>query len=616
MDVLITGGTGFIGSRLALACLRRGDRVRVLGQTNTAAEGQNAAELEAAGGQITLGSVLETASIERALRDADVVYHLAACQHEANVPDRRFWDVNVTGTRNVLEASVKARVRRFVHGSTIGVYRASRNEITRDDSPLEPGHIYGRTKLEAERDVRDYMGRLPAVIIRIPETYGPADRRLLKLFRSVEKGRNVMVGAGTNLHHPIYIDDLIEVLFAAATRSEAVGKTFVVAGPKAITTREMVEAIGRELGRKGFSLTVPFGPLWLAALAMERTLGPLGIQPPLHRRRMNFFALSFAFAGEDAREALGFTPRVSFEEGVRRTADWYRSAGLLPSDGPLTHAFAAAPARFSAGADGAGGGGTSRDAASRDAASRDAPRKLSARTEPFDSFWEAPADVEKGYASFGQFYSRNYLARVPQDRSARILVVSCGPGYFVHMLAERGYVNVLGIDSFPSKIDVAKRHGLNCRTAEAFRFLEESRDSFDLIFCEQELNHLTKDEMVDFLNLCRSRLSDGGRIIVHGLNGANPLTGPDAAAQNFDHFNTFTEYSLRQVLEYCGFRSVRVFPLNLYVFYKNPMNYAAWAAAAFLSLVFRVVFVLYGKTNKIWTKKLAAVGTRRVTSDA
>jgi nucleoside-diphosphate-sugar epimerase/SAM-dependent methyltransferase len=606
MNVLITGGTGFIGSRLALACLRRGDRVGVLGQTNTAAEGQNAAELEAAGGRITLGSVLDAASIERALRDVNVVYHLAACQHEANVPDQRFWDVNVTGTRNVLEASVKAGVRRFVHGSTIGVYRASKNEITRDDSPLEPGHIYGRTKLEGEKAVRDYMGRLPAVVIRIPETYGPADRRLLKLFKSVEKGRNVMVGAGSNLHHPIYVDDLIEVLVAAATRPEAAGKTFVVAGPKAITTREMVEAIGRELGKKGSSLTVPFGPMWLAALAMELTLRPLGIQPPLHRRRMNFFALSFAFSCDQARRELGFTPRVSFEEGVRRTADWYRGAALLPSDGPLTHAFEAAPARFGAGIEGADGG----------EAPRGSPRKLSARTEPFDSFWEAPADVEKGYASFGQFYSRNYLVHVPQDRNARILVVSCGPGYFVNMLNERGYVHVLGIDSFPSKVEVAERHGLNCRTAEAFRFLEESRDSFDLIFCEQELNHLTKDEMVDFLNLCRARLSDGGRIIVHGLNGANPLTGPDAAAQNFDHFNTFTEYSLRQVLEYCGFRSVRVFPLNLYVFYKNPMNYAAWAVASFLALVFRVIFILYGKTNKIWTKKLAAVGTRRVLSDA
>ncbi len=589
MHILITGGTGFIGSRLALACLGRGDNVTVLGQTNTPAETENAKEIKAAGGTIRLCSVLDRTEIESAMQSVDIVYHLAACQHEANVPDQRFWDVNVTGTRNMLDAAVKAGAKRFIHGSTIGVYRADKNEITRDDSPLEPGNIYGRTKLEGEKVVRECRDKIPAVIIRIPETYGPGDRRLVKLFKTIHKDRSFLVGGGRNLHHLIYIDDLIDVFFESTTSDEAVGETFVVAGEKALTTREMMTTIGHELGRKGWRVTIPFAPLYLLATVMELVMKPLRIQPPLHRRRMNFFILNFSFACNDAWRVLRFRPGIDFAEGVKRTAEWYREKGLIPSDGPQTHAFVAAPEQ-------AGG---------------NVPEHpLSAWTEPFDSFWEAPDDIDKGYASFGQFYRCNYLEKVPHDKGSKILVISCGPGYFVHMLSEQGYTNVLGIDSFPSKVAHAEARGLNCRVAQAVPFLEESLEEYDLIFCEQELNHLTKEEIVDFMRLVVARLTPGGRIIVHGLNAANPLTGQEAGYQNFDHFNMFTEYSLRQVMEYVGLARIRVFPLNLYVFYKNPMNYVAWAVAMLFSVFFRAAFILYGKSNKIWTKKLAAVGTK------
>ncbi|MCB0140428.1 MAG: hypothetical protein KDE50_11015, partial [Caldilineaceae bacterium] len=120
-------------------------------------------------------------------------------------------------------------------------------------------------------------------------------------------------------------------------------------------------------------------------------------------------------------------------------------------------------------------------------------------------------------------------------------------------------------------------------------------------------NHLTKEEMVAFLRLCWGKMNAGGTLIVHGLNGANPLTGSDAAAQNFDHYNTFTEYTLQQVLEYTGFEKVRIIPLNLYVFYENPLNYVGLAIMTTLSLLFRIGFMLYGKKNKNFTKKIGGV---------
>ena len=233
--------------------------------------------------------------------------------------------------------------------------------------------------------------------------------------------------------------------------------------------------------------------------------------------------------------------------------------------------------------------------------------ELTAKIEPFDSFWEGPENVEKGYASFRQFYRCNYLKYMPVDKGSETLVISCGPGYFVNMLNRDGYTRVTGIDSFPEKVKFAKAKNLNCLDREAFPFLEQNKERFDVIFCEQELNHLTKQEILVFLRLCRESLKRNGTLIVHALNGANPVTGAEALAQNFDHYNTFTEYTFRQVLDHSNFKEIHVIPLNLYVFYKNPMNYVAMFLSGLLTLFFRFSFMLYGKTNRIFTKKIAAV---------
>lgn len=237
-------------------------------------------------------------------------------------------------------------------------------------------------------------------------------------------------------------------------------------------------------------------------------------------------------------------------------------------------------------------------------------RQLSARLEPFDSYWQAPADVEKGYSSFREYYRCNFLPHFPADRQVRILVISAGPGYLVKLLWEQGYRNVQGIDSDPQKVEHARSRDLPIEVEAAFPFLEKSTGLFDVIVGEQELNHLTKGEMIEFLKLCRQSLKPGGTLIVYGLNGANPITGPEALAMNLDHFHTLTEYSLRQVLELCGFERIRPFPLKLYVFYRNPLNYAGIVLTGLLHLAFRLLFILYGKSNRIFTKKIGAVARK------
>ncbi|HEX6993501.1 MAG TPA: class I SAM-dependent methyltransferase [Gammaproteobacteria bacterium] len=236
-------------------------------------------------------------------------------------------------------------------------------------------------------------------------------------------------------------------------------------------------------------------------------------------------------------------------------------------------------------------------------------RTLAARLEPFDSYWQAPADVDKGYASFRQYYRHNYLPHMPENRSARILVVSCGPGYLVGALREAGYANVIGIDSDPEKVAHGVKRNLDCRAARAFEFVESSAEPYDVIIAEQELNHLTLDEQIEFLTLCRKALRPGGFVFVYGLNGANPLVGSENLAHNIDHFNTFTEHSLAQVLRLAGFENVRTLPLAIYVFWKNPLNYVGLAFTGALELFFRLAYKMYGKNVRILTKKIAAIAS-------
>lgn len=329
MNIIITGGTGFIGSRLALRCIEQGHHVCVYGKINTDAEKFNSEFVESAGAELCLQSVMDKDAVAKAVDGMDVVFHLAAAQHEANIQDDVFWDVNLKGTKTLINASIKAGVSRFVHGSTIGVYGSALGGVIDENSPCKPDNIYGVTKYAGEKAALECKNQLPMVIIRISETYGPGDRRLLKLFKGIDKGRFPIIGKGDNIHHLIYIDDLIDGLLLAAHSEKAVGEIFVLAGKEPLTTTEMVRTVAGVLGKSDKCLKLPLLPFMMAAIVMETALSPTGIQPPLHRRRMDFFKKSYLFSQSKSAEILQFLPKTSFKIGTAKTAGWYRQHGLL-----------------------------------------------------------------------------------------------------------------------------------------------------------------------------------------------------------------------------------------------------------------------------------------------
>jgi nucleoside-diphosphate-sugar epimerase len=329
MRIFLTGGSGFIGSRLAPLAIETGHTVTVVTPINTPVEQARCDALTKAGIKVVIAPLEDSAVIARELQGQDAVIHLAAAQHEAEQPESYFRRINVDGTRSLLDLAAKAGVRRFVQGSTIGVYGSAADGSLDEDSPLAPDNPYGRTKAAAEKVVREFISPMEWAIVRISETYGPGDMRLLKMFKGIKQGRFPVIGSGQNLHQVIYVDDLSRGLLAACAAPAANKQTVVLAGAQKITTNEMVDAVGAAIGSARKPPHVPMWPFFLAAVFFESTFSPLGLKPPLHRRRLDFFKKSFFFSNARAEKALDFRPQVGFREGARKTAQWYRANGML-----------------------------------------------------------------------------------------------------------------------------------------------------------------------------------------------------------------------------------------------------------------------------------------------
>ena len=218
----------------------------------------------------------------------------------------------------------------FVHCSTVGVQGDITDPPADEEYRFQPGDHYQQTKLDGELLARDYFSNgLRGAVFRPVGIYGPGDTRFLKLFRPVNKGTFVMVGSGKTLYHMTYIDDLIDGIILVGTREEALGEVFTLAGGEYTTLAELVNTIADALKKPHPKLRVPFYPVYIASIICDRVCRTLGIEPFLYPRRVEFFYKDRAFDISKAKRLLGFEPKVSLKEGLKKTAQWYQNEGLL-----------------------------------------------------------------------------------------------------------------------------------------------------------------------------------------------------------------------------------------------------------------------------------------------
>jgi nucleoside-diphosphate-sugar epimerase len=308
--------------------MRKYGRVRVLTRSMA-----RAASVLHQGVEIIEGDIADAKVVDRAVEGCEVVFNLAAAFREPGISERRYAEVHVDGTRYLLDASRKHGVRRVVHCSTVGVLSHIENPPADETWEYSPGDIYQATKAEGEHLALAYGRELgiPVSVARPTPIYGPGDGRLLKLFKLISRRRFVMLGDGEVYFHMVHVDDLVGGLCLLAVHPRAIGEVFIIGGEEYRTLNEVVALIAREVGVPVPRWHLPARPFQLLGSLCERICIPLGISPPIYRRRVDFFTKSRAFSINKARETLGYSPEVDLETGIRETIAWYRRRGQLPS---------------------------------------------------------------------------------------------------------------------------------------------------------------------------------------------------------------------------------------------------------------------------------------------
>lgn len=321
----MTGATGFTGGALVRKLVARGDRVVALVRASG-----NTQELDQLNVELAIGDITDRDAVIAAAANCDIIYHIAAVYRTAGHPDEYYHQVNVGGVQHVIDAARAHNVGRTVHCSTIGVHGDIDEIPSNEDSPFNPGDIYQVTKLAGEELFAKAMAEgLSGSIFRPGAIYGPGDTRLLKMFRQIKRGFFPLFGGGNNLYHLSYIDDLTDGIILCGEHPGAVGERFILCSNEYGSMKELAAIIADQLQVKRPSFAPPVGPLMLAAKICEGVCKPLGINPPLHTRRVEFFVKSRAFSNAKARAKIGFAPKISTQEGVRRTIAWYQDNGYL-----------------------------------------------------------------------------------------------------------------------------------------------------------------------------------------------------------------------------------------------------------------------------------------------
>jgi 2-alkyl-3-oxoalkanoate reductase len=327
---LVTGASGFIGGKIAERLLERGDTVRGLVR-----DPEKAASLRARGVELIQGDMEDAESLRTAVRGVECVYHTAAVVGDWPDPvhSRR---VNVEGTRTLLESSVEAGVRRFVHISSLAVYGNKHHRGTDESAPYKRGDTYTDNKIDSELAVRAFQnaGKLETVRLRPGFVYGPGDRLLIpKILDALKNNKFVFVGDGSKQMNCVYIDDLGDIVVAAGANPAANGQAYNITDGSRTPLRDFVGFITHALGMPMPTRHVPPPLAVIGCYASEYGARLLGVKsaPLMNISRLRFLYYNQYYSIEKAKRELGYAPRYTYREGLPPTLAWSRETGLAPA---------------------------------------------------------------------------------------------------------------------------------------------------------------------------------------------------------------------------------------------------------------------------------------------
>jgi nucleoside-diphosphate-sugar epimerase len=314
----ITGATGFVGWHVAEGFRHAGWRVRAIvrpGSVKPVPDGVDAVEAPLAG-----------AALVAAVQGSDLLIHSAGVIRAPT--EAGFHAVNVDGTRAAVYAANQACARFVLISSQAAIGPGTVERPSLEDDQPWPVNAYGRSKLAAERVVRE-TARIPWTILRPCAVYGPRDRGFLPLFRLAKRGLFFFPAAPTTSFTFIDVEDLVRCVVLAASEERALGETLFVGHAEPKTADDLLRALAHTSSRRyhprSISPAIVHGFAVLGDLAWK-----LGQKPVIDTGRLaELRSEGFVCSVDRARALIGFTARVSVQVGIERTAQWYRANGWL-----------------------------------------------------------------------------------------------------------------------------------------------------------------------------------------------------------------------------------------------------------------------------------------------
>lgn len=324
MKVLVTGATGAIGPRVVHALNRAGCQIRAF-SFDAPTAGMFPPDIE-----VVVGDVTDEAAVESAMQGVDAVVHMAALLHIVNPSSElrgKYERINVGGTATVVEAAIKAGVRRVGFFSTIAVYGQAVGQVLDEQSPTMPVTFYAQTKLAAEKiilNAKGADGQPLGTVLRLGAVYGSRIKgNYERLTRALDRNRFIPIGNGLNRRTLVYDKDVGRAAALAVSHPAAVGRIFNVTDGAFHTLNEIIESICSALGRKPPRLSLPSGIIRSVAGAIEEGYQICGLSSPVTPELVDKYIEDIAVSGSLIQKKLGFVPQFDLQTG------WYETIGEM-----------------------------------------------------------------------------------------------------------------------------------------------------------------------------------------------------------------------------------------------------------------------------------------------
>ncbi|MCF7916711.1 MAG: NAD(P)-dependent oxidoreductase [Candidatus Omnitrophica bacterium] len=317
MRILITGNSGFIGRFLSEKLIDKGYAVLGLDiKQDKHAQGYL---------QCFKGDILSKRDVEKTADEVNLIIHLAAKHHDFGVSKEEFYKVNVEGTKNILDCASRKNIKKLIFVSSVAVYN-DENMPVDESTELKPKNLYGKSKLEAEKLVKEWASRDPersVIVVRPAVVFGPYNyANMYNLIDNIYKGRFFLVGKGNNIKSVAYVENLVDAIIFFIGKMQPGLNIFNYSDEPHMTTKEIVEIISKHLNKRVSNFRLPLRFVLTAASVIDLCAKLTGKNFPIQSFRIKKFAED-TFYKSNAIKETGFKPMVSLDEGFKNMVDWY-----------------------------------------------------------------------------------------------------------------------------------------------------------------------------------------------------------------------------------------------------------------------------------------------------